>query len=134
MTRYLVTETIHDGEQHHEQWYEDASVQGAFLKVIERSSHRAELKKIMSVDDTVGALNSLGALYFGWGTYTATAVPGDDGTSPLPEAERASADDVINEVEQRLRNLDGYSPEDARRMALLHIDAYRTNRARRPRK
>lgn len=39
----------------------------------------------------------------------------------------STADDVIAEVEDRLRS---YShPEDARRIALLHIEAYREGRA-----
>ena len=43
----------------------------------------------------------------------------------------ATADDVINEVERRLRNV-GWSSygEDRCRIALLHIEAYRDGKAR----
>lgn len=50
----------------------------------------------------------------------------------MPDAEKgavrpATPDDVINEIEQRLR---AYAhPEDARRLALLHIQAYREGHA-----
>lgn len=49
--------------------------------------------------------------------------------APAP-ASSVAAESALFEVERRLRKTRGYSAEDVRRMALLHIDAYRDGRAR----